>query len=67
MSFLARSGGVFEQCTFTGGVAHNPAAVRTLREPVHENHGEVHTNISADSIYTGALDAALFAHRMVQE
>jgi benzoyl-CoA reductase subunit A len=67
MSLLARSGGVFEEFTFTGGVAHNPAAVRALRELVRDNYGEVHTNISADSIYTGALGAALFAHRMVQE
>jgi len=65
MSLLARSGGVFEQFTFTGGVAHNPAAVRALRDLVRDNYGEVHTNISAESIYTGALGAALFARRMV--
>ncbi len=66
MSLLARSGGVSEQFTFTGGVAHNPAAVRALRELVHDNYGDRHTNISPDSIYTGALGAALFAHRMAE-
>jgi benzoyl-CoA reductase subunit A len=66
MSLLARSGGVFDQFTFTGGVAHNPAAVRALRGLVHDNYGPVHTNISPDSIYTGALGAALFARRKGQ-
>jgi benzoyl-CoA reductase subunit A len=66
MSLLARSGGVFEQFTFTGGVAHNPAAVRALRDLVRDNYGAVHTNISPDSIYTGALGAALFARRMAE-
>jgi benzoyl-CoA reductase subunit A len=64
MSLLARSGGVFDEFTFTGGVAHNQAAVRALRELVAENYGKVHTNISPDSIYTGAWGAALFAHRL---
>jgi benzoyl-CoA reductase subunit A len=64
MSLLARSGGVFEQFTFTGGVAHNSAAVGALRGLVEDNYGQVHTNISPDSIYTGALGAALFARRM---
>jgi benzoyl-CoA reductase subunit A len=63
MSLLARSGGVSDQFTFTGGVARNPAAVGALRGLVHENYGEVTLNISPDSIYTGALGAALFAHR----
>lgn len=63
MSLLARSGGIHDQFTFTGGVARNPAAVRAVRELVHENYGERVLNISADSIYTGALGAALFAKR----
>jgi benzoyl-CoA reductase subunit A len=63
MSLLARSGGVHDQFTFTGGVARNPAAVRAVRELVHENYGERVLNISQDSIYTGALGAALFARR----
>ncbi|MBV6521814.1 MAG: Benzoyl-CoA reductase subunit A [Gemmatimonadaceae bacterium] len=65
MSLLARSGGVSDQFTFTGGVAKNPAAVRAIRELVQENYGDRQLNISPDSIYTGALGAALFARRMV--
>jgi benzoyl-CoA reductase subunit A len=65
MSLLARSGGVDDQFTFTGGVAKNPAAVRALRELVGENYGERTLNISPDSIYTGALGAAIFASRMM--
>ena len=61
MSLLARSGGVEEQFTFTGGVARNPAAVAALRQLVDENYGERTVNISPDSIYTGALGAAWFA------
>jgi len=63
MSLLARSGGIDDEFTFTGGVAKNPAAVRALRGLVGENYGERKINISADSIFTGALGAALFAHR----
>jgi benzoyl-CoA reductase subunit A len=63
MSLLARSGGIKDQFSFTGGVARNPAAVGALRELVKENYGERTLNISADSIYTGALGAALFARR----
>jgi benzoyl-CoA reductase subunit A len=47
-------------------VARNPAAVDALRELVQENYGERTLNISADSIYTGALGAALFARRAAQ-
>jgi benzoyl-CoA reductase subunit A len=63
MSLLARSGGIADEFTFTGGVAKNPAAVAALGGLVEENYGKVTTNISPDSIYTGALGAALFAHR----
>ena len=63
MSLLARSGGVKDEFTFTGGVARNPAAVTALRQLVQENYGERVLNISAESIYTGALGAALFALR----
>ncbi|GMV23428.1 MAG: hypothetical protein AMXMBFR57_33770 [Acidimicrobiia bacterium] len=63
MSLIARSGGVTEQFTFTGGVAKNPAAVGALRGLLTENYGEVAMNISDNSIYTGALGAALFALR----
>ena len=63
MSLLARSGGVDDEFTFTGGVANNPAAVAALRELVIENYGDKTLNISPDSIYTGALGGAIFAHR----
>jgi benzoyl-CoA reductase subunit A len=63
MALLARSGGVRSEFTFTGGVAKNPAAVAALGTLVQENYGEVAMNVSADSIYTGALGAALFAAR----
>ncbi len=63
MSLLARSGGIDDEFTFTGGVAKNPAAVDALRALVAENYGERVLNISPDSIYTGAIGAALFAKR----
>jgi benzoyl-CoA reductase subunit A len=63
MSLLARSGGVSDEFTFTGGVARNAAAVAALRDLVRENYGNRTLNISPDSIYTGALGAALFASR----
>ncbi|RKY19471.1 MAG: benzoyl-CoA reductase subunit A [Planctomycetota bacterium] len=67
MSLLARSGGVDDEFTFTGGVAKNPAAVNALAKLVHENYGELTLNISPDSIYTGALGAALFAFRSLAD
>ncbi len=67
MSLLARSGGIFDEFTFTGGVARNEAATSSLHELVAENYGERTINISPDSIYTGALGAALFALRDVQD
>jgi benzoyl-CoA reductase subunit A len=63
MSLLARSGGVHAEFTFTGGVANNEAAVAALRELVGESYGIREINISPDSIYTGALGAAIFAWR----
>jgi benzoyl-CoA reductase subunit A len=63
MSLLARSGGIADEFTFTGGVANNPAAVDALKKLVRENYGERTLNISPGSIYTGALGAALFAKR----
>jgi len=67
MSILARSGGVRDQFTFTGGVAKNEAAVRSLKELVRENYGELTLNIDPDSIFTGALGGATFAWRAVVE
>jgi benzoyl-CoA reductase subunit A len=67
MSILARSGGIRDQFTFTGGVAKNEAAVKALMNLVRENYGDVTLNINPDSIYTGALGGATFAWRAVQE
>lgn len=66
MSLLARSGGISNEFTFTGGVARNPAAVSALKELVRQNYGERTLNISPQSIYTGALGAALFALRAAE-
>ncbi len=66
MSLLARSGGIDNEFTFTGGVARNQAATKALRELVLENYGELTINISPNSIYTGALGAALFALRALE-
>jgi len=67
MSLLARSGGVEEEFTFTGGVANNAAAVDALRELVEENYGKRTLNISPNSIYTGALGGAIFAMRAANQ
>ena len=67
MSILARSGGIRNEFTFTGGVAKNEAAVKSLRELIFENYGEMTINIDPDSIYTGALGGATFAWRAVVE
>jgi len=67
MSILARSGGIRNEFTFTGGVAKNEAAVKALTDLVRENYGEVTLNINPDSIYTGALGGATFAWRAVME
>jgi benzoyl-CoA reductase subunit A len=62
MSLLARSGGVRTEFTFTGGVCNNPMATKILRQLVDENYGkDIQLNIHPDSIYMGALGAALFA------
>ncbi|MBW6496197.1 MAG: hypothetical protein K0B16_16905, partial [Burkholderiaceae bacterium] len=67
MSILARSGGIRNEFTFTGGVAKNEAAVKSLRDLVQENYGDVTLNINPDSIYTGALGGATYAWRAVVE
>lgn len=67
MSIIARSGGIEDEFTFTGGVAKNEAAVKALRELVKENYGDVTINIDPDSIYTGALGGSEFARRAVME
>ncbi len=63
---ISRSGGITDQFTFTGGVANNEAAVRELRKLVQENYGDITININPASIYTGALGAAAFARRAVE-
>ena len=67
MSLIARSGGIDDEFTWTGGVANNTAAVKALRMLVQENYGERTLNIDPGSIYTGALGAAVFAHRQAAE
>ncbi len=66
MSIISRSGGISDEFTFTGGVANNQAAVRELAKLVKENYGDVTINIDPASIYTGALGAATFARRAVE-
>ena len=65
MSILSRSGGVFNEFTFTGGVAKNESAVSELRKLIKENYGDITINISDESIYTGALGGSEFARRAV--
>jgi benzoyl-CoA reductase subunit A len=64
MSLIARSGGVFNEFTFTGGVARNPAVIKYLTQLVKENYGDgIVINIHSDSIFMGALGGAMFAKR----
>jgi benzoyl-CoA reductase subunit A len=67
MSLIARSGGVFNEFTFTGGVARNPAVIKYLTQLVKENYGNnIKINIHTDSIFMGALGGAMFARRNIQ-
>jgi len=67
MSLIARSGGVFNEFTFTGGVARNPAVIKYLGQLVKENYGgKIKINIHTDSIFMGALGGAMFARRNIQ-
>ena len=62
MSLLARSGGIEDELTFTGGVCKNDMATRVLRDLVADNYGAgITINVHPDSIYMGAMGAALFA------
>lgn len=66
MSLIARSGGVFNEFTFTGGVARNPAVIKYLTQLVKENYGnDIVMNIHTDSIFMGALGGAMFARRNI--
>lgn len=67
MSLIARSGGVFNEFTFTGGVARNPAVIKYLSQLVKENYGDgIKINIHTDSIFMGALGGAMFARRNIK-
>ena len=67
MSLIARSGGVFNEFTFTGGVARNPAVIKYLGQLVKENYGDgIKINIHTDSIFMGALGGAMFARRNIK-
>lgn len=66
MSLIARSGGVFNEFTFTGGVARNQAVIKYLTQLVEENYGkDIKINIHTDSIFMGALGGAMFARRNI--
>ena len=62
-ALLARSGGVRNEFTFTGGVARNPAVVKYIKQMVLQNYGELIINNHPDSIFMGALGAAIFSRR----
>jgi benzoyl-CoA reductase subunit A len=67
LSLLARSGGIANELSFTGGVCRNPMATKILGELVRENYGgDITINAHPDSIYMGALGAALFARDDVE-
>ncbi len=61
-ALLARSGGVRNEFTFTGGVARNPAVIKYVSQLINQNYGQqIKINIHYDSIFMGALGAALFS------
>jgi benzoyl-CoA reductase subunit A len=67
MSLIARSGGVFNEFTFTGGVARNQAVIKYLTQLVKDNYGDnIKINIHTDSIFMGALGGAMFARRNIK-
>jgi benzoyl-CoA reductase subunit A len=64
MSLIARSGGVRNEFTFTGGVARNQAVLKYIKEMIYESYGtDITINIDTDSIFMGALGGAMFARR----
>ena len=65
MSLIARSGGVKNEFTFTGGVARNQAVLKYVKQMVTDSYGEVTMNIHPDSIFMGALGGAMFARRNI--
>jgi benzoyl-CoA reductase subunit A len=65
MSLIARSGGVRNEFTFTGGVARNQAVLKYVKEMVASAYGDVKMNIHTDSIFMGALGAAMLSRRNI--
>jgi len=64
MSLIARSGGVRNEFTFTGGVARNQAVLNYITNMIIESYGnDIKINIHSDSIFMGALGGAMFARR----
>ena len=64
MSLIARSGGVRNEFTFTGGVARNQAVLKYIKEMIYDSYGkDITINIDSDSIFMGALGGAMFARR----
>ena len=64
MSLIARSGGVKNEFTFTGGVARNQAVLKYVGQMVSDSYGkDIKINIHTDSIFMGALGGAMFARR----
>lgn len=64
MSLIARSGGVKNEFTFTGGVARNQAVLKYVEQMVKDSYGkDIKINIHTDSIFMGALGGAMFARR----
>ncbi|MDI1353599.1 MAG: BadF/BadG/BcrA/BcrD ATPase family protein [bacterium] len=65
MSLIARSGGVKNEFTFTGGVARNQAVLKYVKQMVKDSYGDLTMNIHTDSIFMGALGGAMFARRNI--
>jgi benzoyl-CoA reductase subunit A len=64
MSLIARSGGVRNEFTFTGGVARNQAVLKYIGQMIYDSYGkDITINIDSDSIFMGALGGAMFARR----
>jgi benzoyl-CoA reductase subunit A len=64
MSLIARSGGVRNEFTFTGGVARNQAVLKYIKDMIYDSYGsDIKINIHPDSIFMGALGGAMFARR----
>jgi benzoyl-CoA reductase subunit A len=66
MSLIARSGGVRNEFTFTGGVARNQTILKYVTSLVRKNYGDdTKINVHPDSIFMGALGGAMFARRNI--